>query len=127
MDGGEPIEMLIVDPRGLREIRAAIRRLAAATDLDPDDVVLATSELVTNALLYVEGPCRVRARVVDSGVRIEVTDRGAVSIPSASPQVPSAANGRGLAIVDRLVSRWDVRIHDGIGKTVWFEFDPAGA
>jgi anti-sigma regulatory factor (Ser/Thr protein kinase) len=127
MAGGERIEVLVSDSRGLRSLRTEVRRLANSAHFAADDIVLAASELVTNALLYVEGPCRLRGWLVGGAVHIEVSDRGPIDLPAFAPAVPSARDGRGLSIVDQLVTRWDVQIHDGLGKTVWFEVDPARA
>lgn len=123
MPAGQRIEMLVADRRGLRDLRAAVRGLATSAHVAADDLVLAASEIVTNALLYVDGPCVLRGWLVGKVVRIEVSDCGALHLPSVASAMPTADGGHGLSIVDRVVSRWDVQIHDGVGKTVWFEVD----
>ena len=47
--------------------------------------------------------------------------------PLAHAGVGIAGDAFDRRIVDRVVSRWDVQIHDGLGKTVWFEVDPVPA
>jgi hypothetical protein len=63
----------------------------------------------------------VRVRYGDDGVlRIEVVDdsfREPFRLPNASAE---ATAGRGLAILDRLATRWGVDTLD-TGKAVWFE------
>jgi hypothetical protein len=83
-----------------------------------DTAELLTSELVTNALLYTEGPISVRLQR-DRTLLCEVYDGS-----EATPRLRNAANdddgGRGLQLVKELSSRWGTR-RTTTGKSVWFE------
>lgn len=83
-----------------------------------DDVALAATELVTNAVLHGREPIGVTVRAVDDGVRIEVRDGSALS-PAFSMLDPTAVTGRGLLLVSAVADRWGVD-PDGEGKVVWF-------
>ena len=79
---------------------------------------LLASELVTNALLYTNGPISIRL-LRDHSLLCEVYD--------ASDEVPQLRNadhdddgGRGLHLVKVLSQRWGTRRTNG-GKSVWFE------
>ena len=87
-------------------------------DESQSDVVLAISELATNAVRHAKTPFDV---VVETNghVRLEVED-GSTSAPVR--KTPTDDGGRGLAIVDQLCDRWGVHIVDG-RKCVWCERD----
>jgi len=93
-----------------------------------DDVVLLTSEVVTNSVLHSDSvigdPGVVTLIVLDVGdaVRVEVTDPGSdTNIPRIVNDGLDAVNGRGLHMLDFLTGgRWGSHTHDG-GRTVWFE------
>jgi anti-sigma regulatory factor (Ser/Thr protein kinase) len=98
-----------------------------------DDILLAASELVTNAVLYGDGPVEVGASGGPGMVRVEVTDDGG-AVPAPRWACDEDEGGRGLLIVDLLATRWGVTPRrPGPGKTVWFEIgdhptdrDPVG-
>ena len=50
---------------------------------------------------------------------------GSVSEPVVLHNEPEAPNGRGMAIVEAMSTRWGVQAHGDGGKTVWFELDLA--
>jgi anti-sigma regulatory factor (Ser/Thr protein kinase) len=86
----------------------------------PDLAALLTSELVTNAVLYSDGPISVEVEARQDVVRVSVTD------DSSRPVRPrdvglDATSGRGIAIVRRLAKAWGVDELSGPGKLVWFE------
>jgi anti-sigma regulatory factor (Ser/Thr protein kinase) len=93
-----------------------------------DDVVLLTSEVVTNSVLHsdpaIGDPGVVTLIVLDVGdaVRVEVTDPGsATKVPRMVDDDLDAVNGRGLHMLDFLSGgRWGSHTDDG-GRTVWFE------
>ena len=84
-----------------------------------DDLLLCLSEVVTNAVLHAGPPIIVTGGVVDTKVRVEVTDGSKVA-PVARRPGHSSPTGRGLMLLDHLTSAWGVEISSD-GKTVWFE------
>ncbi|MEH0842987.1 ATP-binding protein [Micromonospora sp. CPCC 205711] len=97
------------------------------------DLVAVLAELVGNAVRHADplpgGVVRVawRLRSTPTGpsVSVRVTDGGAAAGPRLRAASPDAVDGRGLHIVAGLASRWGVD-RDGLGQSVWAEFDPAG-
>jgi anti-sigma regulatory factor (Ser/Thr protein kinase)/GAF domain-containing protein len=90
------------------------------------DVLLLTSELVTNAIRHggATGPDdRVRVRVERRGTRtrIEVRDDGAGF--AAQPMPTPGQGGMGLELVDRLADAWGTQ-RRGTTTLVWFEVEP---
>lgn len=85
---------------------------------------LLSSELLANAVLH--GPAQagigLQLVVTDQLARVSVSD-GADASPVVMRTDPSALNGRGMAIVEAMSSRWGVEVHEDGGKTVWFELD----
>ncbi len=84
-------------------------------------VELLTGELVSNAVVHgpTDGTVTVRVRVDRSVVRVLVSDSGG-GTPTVGHPEPTAASGRGLALVEALSSDWGTSSRPG-GKTVWFE------
>jgi PAS domain S-box-containing protein len=90
-----------------------------------DDAQVAVAELVTNALVHAGSEIHLAASVTRSGLRVEVGD-ASPRPPVRRDYAPTSATGRGLAIVEELVTRWD-SFPLGGGKVVWFEIEgPAG-
>jgi signal transduction histidine kinase/serine phosphatase RsbU (regulator of sigma subunit) len=99
-----------------RAVAAQLRAWAVAPAVVAD-LVLVTSELVTNALRHARGPYELRLRQVTHEVVVEVAD--------ATPQRPrrrrvdgDAESGRGLTIVEAVADRWGTR-STVEGKVVW--------
>src|SRR4051794_10397978 len=125
----EPGELALAGgPEAVSLARTAIR-VRLEGDLPEErlgDVVLMTSELVTNAIRHggAAGPDdRIRIRAMRRGrrARIEVCDDGpGVAEP---PAAPPTEGGMGLELVDRLADAWGM---DRRGPTtlVWFEVEP---
>lgn len=86
-----------------------------------DDIVLAVSELVANALLYGGAAEQLRLRRSTNRIVIEVFDREP-SMPRPRIADADAESGRGLFLVRRVARRWGARAVPG-GKAVWCEFD----
>ncbi|MFC4149326.1 ATP-binding protein [Micromonospora mangrovi] len=127
----------MVVPHHATGARLARHRLAdELTDLVPPallaDLVAVLAELVGNAVRHADplpgGVVRVawRLRATPDGQRVQlrVTDGGATSGPLMRAASPDAVDGRGLHIISGLSSRWGVD-RDGLGQSVWAEFDPA--
>lgn len=75
-----------------------------------DDARVVVSELVANAVRHArplaDGSLVVSWALEDEGVQISVTDGGGATTPHAVDAPVSATSGRGMAIVDTLVSDW---------------------
>ena len=91
------------------------------------NIVLLTSELVTNAVVHPRGvgntPVCLRLTVYCDRVRIEVEDCGE-GFDYVVPVLPEGERGRGLFLVDRFSDRWGrerVRTESGPRFRVWFE------
>jgi anti-sigma regulatory factor (Ser/Thr protein kinase) len=124
-------------PRGahLARHRLAENLASFADDARFDDAFLAdvasvVAELVGNAVRHAQplpgGVIRLAYRLhTDANGRlhfeVRVTDGGAVGTPRPRTASGDAVDGRGLAIVEALATRWGVD-RDGLGQSVWAEF-----
>lgn len=107
-----------------------MRRLTAThlrlwgLELLADDVTLAVSELVTNAVQHGDGsPVELQVTRGAHELRVEVTDDNPEPACSPSPS-DLVENGRGLLLVAALAQQWDV---SNDGRTTWCRFRlPAG-
>lgn len=86
-----------------------------------DDVQLVVSELATNALVHGDSGFTVTLRGFDGVVVVEVEDGSQVG-PTLRAASALDTNGRGVAIVNTLSSKWGVDHYEGGGKSVWAEF-----
>ncbi|MGQ0841081.1 ATP-binding protein [Actinokineospora sp.] len=84
------------------------------------DVVLAASELVTNAVEHGSGDVEVDLSVARGLVLLRVHDDTADE-PVRGQPTPMSTNSRGLGIVDTLSSAWGHQ-PTADGKWVWAEF-----
>jgi anti-sigma regulatory factor (Ser/Thr protein kinase) len=116
------------DPCSVSDARRWLRDVArpCLNDEEVDDLVLAGSELVTNALLHGQGDIEVRVVCEDSMFHLEVVDSAPWNPEQIQPS-PSGTlsrGGRGLTIVATLASSWGVASRENIGgKRVWVTFD----
>lgn len=89
-----------------------------------DEAVLLTSELCTNALLHTEsgqgGSFEVTVRCEDDSVRVEVRDEGSKNVPALRGFDELSEDGRGLALVDLIATRWGQN-GDEFERSVFFE------
>ncbi|CAL9343002.1 hypothetical protein SUDANB6_00308 [Streptomyces sp. enrichment culture] len=110
-------------PEAVRHARRFTRRTLRSWDVardDADAVLLAVSELVTNALVHTGGPVRLDLTHLGTRLRIAVTD--------ASPRTPvkppgigwEATGGRGVLLVEAVSAAWGALPVSG-GKRVWCE------
>jgi anti-sigma regulatory factor (Ser/Thr protein kinase) len=95
-----------------------------------EELVLITSELVTNAFLHGRPPVDLRLRRSGTEVVLEVQDRAALR-PRRRLADDDDEHGRGMLIVSTLADSWGTR-SIGTGKSVWCTKDvdahvPAGA
>lgn len=129
----------VVVPHHATGARLARHRLASElADVVPPvllaDLVAVLAELVGNAVRHADplpgGVVRVawRLRPTADGpcVQLRVTDGGSATGPLIRAATPDAIDGRGLHIVSGLSSRWGVE-RDGLGQSVWAEFDSTGS
>ena len=86
-----------------------------------EPVVLAASELVTNAFRHGEPPVRLTVRRSSARVSVGVSD-SSPRLPAAGVAPVSADAGRGMAIVDLVATETGTRA-DEPGKVVWAGFD----
>ena len=115
------------------EATADARRFVRASLRDQprvliDDAVLLADELITNAVRHsaTQDPIDVSITLVDSHVRVEVSDAGRGFDPAELTRRAIVSSKReggwGLELVASLASRWGVET-DGRRTVVWFEID----
>ena len=124
---GEAVELILslpVDISAAAIARRAVSEKLVGISLSNDllaDILLATSELVTNAIEHGQGPYRLRLAQSATTIRIEVYD-GSPSRPLVKKTTPLEPRSRGLRLVAALASgRWGYAKESG-GKQVWAEF-----
>jgi anti-sigma regulatory factor (Ser/Thr protein kinase) len=89
-----------------------------------DDAILATSELVSNAVLHAPPVQFMRLILTESHLVLEVVD-SSLQVPKAQPPDCFSEHGRGLFLIDRIAERWGSEpVHDRstgrpTGKAVW--------
>jgi anti-sigma B factor antagonist len=110
--------------RARREVRETI---AGRAQSEVSNIVLLTSELVTNAVVHPRRvsaePICLRVTVYEDRVRVDVEDTGEGfdQLPSAPP---TGERGRGLFLVDQFADQWGsgrVQTDAGPRFRVWFE------
>lgn len=122
-----PEVVTAVFPPEASAVRAARRFVAEAAALDDGlaaDLELVASEIATNAVLHARTPFTVEVERHPHLVRVTVRD-SSPAMPIPKEHGVEAPTGRGLHILDALVSRWGVEVVDP-GKAVWFEIDLGG-
>lgn len=119
------------DPHSPARARLEMRECASerVQPAELANLVLLTSELVTNAVVHPRGvgdtPIGLRITVFRDRVRVEVDDCGE-GFERCRPEPPEGVRGRGLFLVDRFSDRWGSgRVHTDGGARfrVWFELD----
>lgn len=110
--------------RARMEVRESLREGEQA---ELANIVLLTSELVTNAVVHPRGvgnsPVWLRLIVYGECVRVEVEDTGE-GFDYVVPALPEGERGRGLFLVDSFSDRWGrerVQTDAGPRFRVWFE------
>lgn len=117
------------DPHSPARARAEVRECVSGQG-QPDElanIVLLTSELVTNAVVHPRGvgdtPIGMRVAVYADRVRVEVED-GGEGFEHVKPVLAEDERGRGLFLVDQFSDRWGserVQTDNGPRFRVWFE------
>jgi anti-sigma regulatory factor (Ser/Thr protein kinase) len=110
--------------RARHEVRSALSRLGLR-EWQFDDVLLATSELVTNAFEHGERPQRLELTYDDGLLTLRVHDTGRL-LPELRAPSPAEARSRGLVLVQALSEDWGCKRCPG-GKFVWAVFRIPGA
>jgi serine/threonine-protein kinase RsbW len=101
--------------RQTRRITAAHLRLWNVSEATAENVVLAVSELVTNAIRHGQGAVNLKVLHTAHEVRVEVTDGNSRPATLATAQ-PDDTSGRGLFLVAAVADRWGV---SDDGTTTW--------
>jgi anti-sigma regulatory factor (Ser/Thr protein kinase) len=113
-------------PTAAGEARRFVRSTASVLDDERlDDVLVLTSELVTNAVLHARTPLEVGVSITDDVVLICVGDGCQATPVHPSGQTPSdgSENGRGIMLIRALADDWGVLpAETRQGKAVWFLF-----
>jgi PAS domain S-box-containing protein len=105
------------EPEALQQVRRRLRRwleTAGAPDDVRDDVVVATSEAVSNSVRHAYGPSsawvEIEGELIDGEVRIVVRDQG-------HWRPPRGEGGRGIDLMQACMASVDIR-HDPDGTVV---------
>jgi anti-sigma regulatory factor (Ser/Thr protein kinase) len=85
-----------------------------------DDVLLATSELLANAVKFGDGELDLCLQVHRDEIKVQVADDNPAQATRRSPEVFDES-GRGLALVEAVATRWGQE-RRGTGKAVWCSF-----
>jgi PAS domain S-box-containing protein len=112
---------LDADPRSVGSARGSLLEFLALASAETwiDPILLAASEVLTNALVHTGSLQGLEAWASPAGVRVEVFD-GSRHLPAERNYTVTSATGRGLHIVDETVDRWGAEVRSA-GKAVWFE------
>ncbi|WP_239395214.1 ATP-binding protein, partial [Frankia sp. CiP3] len=109
--------------QSVRDARQAAAAALASWRIPPKraaDVVLAVSELVTNAVLHGEVPMDLRLRPAGHELILDVRD-AASTLPQRLRATADDEHGRGVHLVSLIADRWGARNTDD-GKSVWCTF-----
>src|SRR5690349_20267995 len=107
------------DPRAPAAARKEVSDFLMAPEISGDvvqNIVLVVSELVTNAIEAGATSIELSVDVLHGQVKMSVDDDTG-GWPTAPTPNPAASRGRGLAIVSRLASSWNVAKTPG-GKRI---------
>lgn len=113
---------LPAEPASVGKARRFVQSTLRAWDLDEaaEVATLLVSELATNAVLHARTDFAVVLHREVGDVRVEVCDGSQVT-PRQRHHSPSAATGRGVALVAQLASAWGTSSAvAGFAKCVWF-------
>jgi anti-sigma regulatory factor (Ser/Thr protein kinase) len=94
-----------------------------------DDLALALSEVVTNAVRHGgggDGRLELSATPKPGFLCVQVTDAGPGFVPRPRAMASEPTGGYGLFLVERLTRRWGIT-REAERTRVWFEFDYASS
>jgi anti-sigma regulatory factor (Ser/Thr protein kinase) len=109
------------DPTSPRVARNFVRAVLAESNVDRstiEDAALLATELVTNSVIHASTDITLDVAVDAGAVHIAVTDSD-MGKPVLQDQNNDATTGRGLFVLDRVASEWDV-VYGASSKTVRF-------
>ncbi|MFW5469086.1 ATP-binding protein [Knoellia sp. CPCC 206435] len=111
------------DPTSASVARAFVREHLVEHDLSHlvDDMVLAASELATNAIQHARTPFDVELSRANGLVRIVVTDSSASTVTRRAPD-DLDESGRGLMIVELVSHEWGTDTDRHGLSSVWASF-----
>lgn len=113
----------------MAQARRFVRDVLASwgADAAADDVVLLTSELVTNAIMHSGTETEVACALLPDAVQVEVVDHYPTRwLPPPPEQVgQDRENGRGLQLTTAIALSWGVE-YTAQTKRVWFRVPAAG-
>jgi anti-sigma regulatory factor (Ser/Thr protein kinase) len=113
-------------PRGVHAARTWVEETVTKWQVTQrlDDLELAASELVTNAIRHAQDGSSVALLLMYAAgtLRLEVRDHDPLTLPLKRSPGPTDTGGWGLVLVDQVTDRWGVRATE-TGKAVWCEFD----
>jgi signal transduction histidine kinase/serine phosphatase RsbU (regulator of sigma subunit)/anti-sigma regulatory factor (Ser/Thr protein kinase) len=119
--GSEVMRLALAENLGaVATARRAVAQQLRAWEIPPRlaaDLVLLTSELVTNGLRHARGPYELSLRRLSREVVLEVSDSSPLR-PRRRRVDSDAESGRGLTIVEAVADRWGTR-STVEGKVVW--------
>jgi anti-sigma regulatory factor (Ser/Thr protein kinase) len=115
-----PLPADVTAPALARHVIRAALRGAGVGENRLDDVLLATSELVTNAFEHGAGPHRLELAYAGGRLTLRVHDTGSL-LPELRAPSPAEARSRGLVLVQALSEDWGFERCPG-GKFVWAVF-----
>jgi anti-sigma regulatory factor (Ser/Thr protein kinase) len=110
-------------PRHAAQVAAARRFVAKTLGDRPETAtaLLLTSEAVTNSVIHTDGPTvTVVVIEIPTGVRLEVTDGGADTVPTIHGGCDLREDRRGVFLLRQLSVRSGFHA-DESGLTYWFE------
>jgi anti-sigma regulatory factor (Ser/Thr protein kinase) len=122
-------------PEAVSGVRAFTAGLLGRDGPCTSAAVLLISELVTNSIQHSRSRCSggivaVTLIALASGLRAEIHDEGAVTVPTLRRDPPDPPDleegGRGLRLVDTLAARWGY-CRDEASAVTWFELADAAA
>lgn len=93
--------------------------------VEVEDVLLALTELVSNAIRHGSGPVDVELVADASTLRLNVSDSSDVMLHQP-PAAGNGSSGRGLMLIGKIATRWAADPRPEGGKTVWCEFGSPG-